>query len=160
MLIGGPNQSHKVNFKERFPKRERVPRHRLPLPPSIPFSENFSEKICRRNSSQTGFKSFLDDFCIITAVRLPPRTCAKNSAGKRPASVAGRSVPPKPHFCIQIIDTKSFGRRASRTPPAHSTGSRSMRFCSGGWVEKMARFLFIAASCWRATSAARRPPGA
>src|ERR1035438_9408170 len=37
MLIGGPNQSHKVNFKELLPMRERCPRHGLSFAPSILF---------------------------------------------------------------------------------------------------------------------------
>jgi hypothetical protein len=45
MLIGGPNQSHKVNFKELLPMRERCPRHGLSFAPSILFLKNLSEKI-------------------------------------------------------------------------------------------------------------------
>jgi len=44
MLIGGPNQSHKVNFKELLPMRERCPRHGLSFAPSILFLRNLSKK--------------------------------------------------------------------------------------------------------------------
>src|SRR5690606_11003584 len=43
-LIGGPNQSHKVNFKEPLPfLRERVPRRHLLVSRSTLFSKFFSE---------------------------------------------------------------------------------------------------------------------
>ena len=37
LLIGGPNQSHKVNFKEPLPLRERFPRRHFHFSPSILF---------------------------------------------------------------------------------------------------------------------------
>jgi hypothetical protein len=88
MLIGGPNQSHKVNFKELLPMRERCPRHGLSFAPSILFLKNLSgkyreitvafaeasfarpalqaqgaERREEKNArSQTGHKSFLKNF--------------------------------------------------------------------------------------------------
>jgi hypothetical protein len=48
LLIGGPNQSHKVNFKE-LPRRERELADRLFVLASMGFSEIFlrSEERCR-----------------------------------------------------------------------------------------------------------------
>ena len=176
MLIGGPNQSHKVNFKELFPMRERCPQEGLSFGPSIHFPNIFQKRISGKNrrsrggffrstcvvwrrvlkegrtenaNSRTGYKPFLKKVFHRDFSRYRPTACEIFPMTKMRRSPRARGWV----FCIQYINTSAPGGGA------HLSGRRAMRFASGGCVGKIAAVL-LAPPIFSRISVARNPPGA
>jgi hypothetical protein len=54
MLIGGPNQSHKVNFKEPLPSEGKVSKETFSFFSVNPFPENIRKKIWPETTGSPG----------------------------------------------------------------------------------------------------------